>query len=236
MERGFDIYNARYRWLLLSQVKDLARAVLLLAQRHYQKDMAIDVAQARSNASQLLFDSIHMHTQPPQCLGQCRTTLIDRVSAHIHSMLLEADTLDDLKAALSNTYTFCSDMGVEVGIPAAKLGCAEVALPPFARPAVATAAVTDGDDYVQEQLHEGADAEACHGPPPTLLPKAVHVPGICHIIHNASADMDKAMAGYTAFVDQLKVFHAFMSSQRSRERFVEVVLKGSDFTVLAKTS
>ena len=42
----------------------------------------------RCKHNQFLFDHILLHTHVPQRLGQGHTTLVDKVSAHIHSTLL----------------------------------------------------------------------------------------------------------------------------------------------------
>ena len=131
--------------------------------------------------SQKLFDAIELHSQIPQLLGHGRTSLVDKVGAHVMAALLEAGDLPGLESYLDSCVGWCSDMGVESGLPECNVQCAESVLPSFIRPVKLQEAPCDDSGFVDEapvQAHEEAVHESRN-----LMPNALHVPGACHAIH-----------------------------------------------------
>ncbi|CAE7272921.1 unnamed protein product, partial [Symbiodinium pilosum] len=104
----------------------------------------------RAFYSQKLFDSVQLHTQVPQLLGSGRTALSDKVGAHVLSSLLEAGSLDGLQAYLDSCIGWCSDMGVEIGVPECQVTYAETMLPSFIRPVRVEELPCDDDGFVEE--------------------------------------------------------------------------------------
>lgn len=141
----------------------------------------------RSVHSQSLFDHIELCTQLPQMLGKGRVGLVDKVGAHVHSTLLEnGGQLEPLKGALKSVVAWCSDMGVESGIPQCQVSCVEKLLPSFIRPARI---------HILEHDEDGSIEDGGFAPQPAnenFMPNAVQMPGTCHAIHNASLDLDGA--------------------------------------------
>ena len=111
-KRGhLDMYNTRYRWLPADQCIDVARAFRWLClnpavvgpeqAEQFEGDLE-DLQARRCECPQKLFDSIRLHIQMPQLLGQGRSKLIDKVGAHVQSALLEAGTPEALRSSLAS--------------------------------------------------------------------------------------------------------------------------------------
>ena len=155
-------YNTRYRYLPREHVIQAARASKWLSKNPprrfedrddsnhgFQPDEDEDFDELhnlRCKHSQFLFDHILLHTHVPQRLGQGHTTLVDKVSAHIHSTLLEVTSVDELVDALDSYVVWCADMGTEVGLPDFTAEHLLQALPPYLRPGVMHSDVDDGDE------------------------------------------------------------------------------------------
>ena len=106
----------------------------LLESRASRGEQDEHLFEMRAFYSQKLFDSVQLHTQVPQLLGSGRTALSDKVGAHVLSSLLEAGSLDGLQTYLDSCIGWCSDMGVEIGVPECQVTYAETMLPSFIRP------------------------------------------------------------------------------------------------------
>ena len=226
VKKHIDIYNVRYRFFPESEAVHLARAwrwlCLHLPSFEDEEDMASDICDLRCLHSQKLFDTVEVHTQVPQLIGLGRASLVDKVGAHVHSTLLEAGDLQSLQESLHSCVAWCSDMGVEAGIPSCHVDCVETVLPAFARPSRIEMMEPDENGHVEEgSLHEEPPA------PKNLMPNAVHVPGACHAIHNASANLDSALSEFEGFMKNVDALHGLIGQRARRERFVEVVLGGT---------
>lgn len=223
---GLDVYNTRHRWLLADSIVMLARGFRWLclhqAPCNDEQEFSEDEAVERCRFSQLLFDGIHLHTQVPQLIGQGRSSLLDKVGAHVHSTLLERGTLDGLSAALGNCVAWCCDMGTEAGLPQCAVEYPEDVLPSFIRPSRIQADIATDDGCLELSLEGcGPGNPASRG---NLMQRAILVPGTCHAIHNASANLDSAFANWEKFYSSLKTLHKLIGMKGRRERFVEVVL------------
>lgn len=218
---GLEIYNSRYRWLLKSKSVELARAWRFLCNNPWHEDLDDHIAQKRQQCSHLLFDCIELHTQVPQCLGNKRTALSDKVSCHVHAALLESLGLDDLEQNFNNHVSWCSDLGVESGLPGFCSAGAETVLPSWLQPARVEVVASDTDF-----IEDGAVVAQQPVLVKPLMPAAFPIPGVCHAVHNAIGNLEKAFPWYEEFVARFKTLYQFLGSKQRRDRFVEMVMKG----------
>ncbi|CAE7348811.1 unnamed protein product [Symbiodinium sp. CCMP2592] len=225
-KRPWEIYTARYRMCNSADVVSLARAFKSLtaipASSEDSAALPEDVQAQRCVYSQLLFDSFELHTQVPQLLGQGRTKLIDKVSAHVQSALLEAGDLEGLQGYLRSCVAWCSDMGVEAGIPDCEVQCIESVLPSCLRPSRLQMCNMEDASFADEGLLSAEPESAHEG---NLMPNAVHVPGTCHAIHNACLNPDTALSdfGWWRFMEchSMQILEAFSGTLRT-ERWGEL--------------
>ena len=122
-KHGLEWYNTRYRFLSTDAVLQAARASMWLASHPVPAQpaeaagdcgdgfapdpdaVADELQEQRRVHSQFLFDTISLHTHVPQLMGTGRTSLADKVGAHVHSTLLECSGpqhLQDLSCRLNN--------------------------------------------------------------------------------------------------------------------------------------
>ena len=217
-----DMYNTRQRWLPCNMAVQLARAFRWLIANPAVVDADEDGASEDDVSSQLLYDNMHLHTQIPQLLGQGRSKLVDKVGAHIHSVLLEEGCLEGLSSALSSCISWCSDMGTESGLPSCVVTAPEEVLPEHVRPPKLVVDTEGDGGFVEPAFHVRGHKEA---EAKNLMPKALHIPGVCHAIHNASASLESSFSHWEAFLLDLKTLHKFVGSRGRRDRFLEVVLR-----------
>ena len=222
-----DMYNTRHRWMAVDRSVELARGFRWLCNHQHSDDSELpeEEQEERCRLSQLLFDSVQLHTQIPQLLGQGRTKLLDKVGAHVHSTLLEVGSVERLSSAMENCVSWCSDMGTEAGLPECGVTFAEDVLPSFVRPTRLQADVETEDGCVEFALQGAGFVQTPVAKP--LMPNAIHVPGMCHAIHNASQNLDSSFCEWEPFFASLRTLHKFLGTKGRRDRFVEVVLENS---------
>ncbi|CAK9096475.1 unnamed protein product [Durusdinium trenchii] len=221
---NLQIYNARYRWMRKSDCVQLGRAWRFLCKHPHTRTMECDVEEKRKEYSSLLFKSIHLHTLVPQLLGNRKTALVDKVSAHVHASLLESSSLDALDESFANHICWCSDMGVESALPSFHVLSAEKVMPAWLQPSRVNVHEPD-DDHFEDGVLVNLESANCKSSP--LMPQAISVPGICHAIHNATGRLNSAFHGFEDFLGKLKSLYQFLGSPPRCNRFVEVVMRGT---------
>ena len=145
------------------------------------------------------------HTFPPTALGVRQTTLSHKVHAFLHSLRLEHSTWSQLQAFLDNTFAYTSDMGTE-----ASFNLTTVDVPSYFpywpdpgsnshlsldfQDADQAEEPVDAIDAALELLDDGGGPEAaaqvveCRS---LDLSKSLFVPGMFHVIDNATKDVLK---------------------------------------------
>ena len=215
-----ELYNGRYRWLPESLCVNLARAWRFLCNHCHEAEEMADIQQKRCEFSDLLFRNVHLHTLVPQNLGDRRTSLPDKVSAYIHASLLESTGLEDLENSCASHVSWCSDMGVEAGIPNFFLKQVEDALPEWLRPVrlhvVPDEQVEDGAELLSNDVGDSVK---------TLMPRALQMSGVCHAVHNSSLNLQSAFKGFDDFLLKLKCLYKFLGNSLRVSRFLEVVMR-----------
>ena len=227
-----EVYNSRHRRLPRDMVVELAAAWHWLSSHPLVSVDGMDAHPEtlimRKQFSQLLFDNIRLHSQAPQLLGQGRTGVLDKASAQVHASLLEVTDVSELESHFESYVSWCTDMGVEAGMPMVQLMRIEDVLPVYLRPARGQDATHIVDGFIEEGVLEGTAQER---PQSCLMPEALPIPGVMHAVHNAVKDMDKAFTvfqGFKDFYDQVKLLDKFLGHRRRCERFCECVLKADD--------
>ena len=220
---GLEIFNARYRWLKKSMCVELARAWRFLCSHPaYDDDLTEHAQEERCRCSNLLVDNVHLHTLVPQRLGDRRTALPDKVSAYVHANLLESSNLQDLERSFAEHISWCTDMGVEAGMPSFYVKAIENTLPPWLRPARVTVVPNDTFEDGLELQRDEVDQ-----PAKPLMPEAFHMSGVCHAVHNSTASLNLAFPSFDDFLSKLKRLYQFLGSSLRVQRFLEVVMRGS---------
>ena len=108
--------------------------------------------------------------------GQGSGGLVDKVGAHLRACVLEVGAGNGLQPFLDSYVVWCTDMGVESGMPDfASADITQVLLHSDAQ----------GDD--EYEMPAALETNALSN----LMPNAMLAPGVCHAIHNATKDLDR---------------------------------------------
>ncbi len=68
-----------------------------------------------------------------------------------------------------------------------------------------------------------------------LMPRAIPVPGILHIVHNLLHDVNEKMSHWDSFFPELRNLSRFLERRLHRERFVEMCLRPSGYACAEAT-
>ena len=166
----------------------------------------LSIGQRRDMYSELT-SLMHQHIAPPVALGLGHTDLSSKAAALMYILALESETPQQLRGLCHSIRAFCTDMGTEMGVPSFR-GAPEALLPP--RHPFAPSSASPFQVDAATDVHDDNDGN--------LLPLAVPIPGLCHIVHNLSADVDREMPGFTAFFSQLKNTGSVLCRDQSRKR------------------
>lgn len=156
-------------------------------------------------------------------LGSMRGALIDKVTVVLHAFMLESGlTCQDLQSFCQQVCVATSDLGVEFDLSKAPAFCVRDVWPwyddkPPEEGIVQADAEADGFDVVEHYL--GLDARLS-------LRHMMAVPGILHIIHNASDDLLKAAPLLGESGVQLASLSTFLREPHTRSRLLEACFNG----------
>ena len=154
------------------------------------------------------------HTiSPPVALGQGHTDTASKAACLMYILALECVTPEQFHGACNSIVAYCTDMGPELSVPSFQ-GSRMSLLPSWHKFAPGAGPV----------FHEDA-AQDIHDEDAGLLPKAVSIPGICHIIHNLSADIDASMDAFPPFLVELKNVGALLCKDQSRKRLWQTCVR-----------
>ena len=162
---------------------------------------------------------MRLHHLPLVVLGSGRATLADKFSCLMHGFLLEAGgDCESLIQYCSEVRVITTDFGTEYGL--SRVGAVSINnLFPWISgkqvEAVECGLDDDGFDPVELQ-----DPHLNH---PVSLEEAIPVPGILHILHNASNSLTDSLKCLDACVGQLSVVAKFLAQPFTRDRLLETV-------------
>ena len=135
----------------------------------------------RRKLSDLIAQSCSIHVLPPVGLGLQKTSLEDKVSAMAHQCFLETANIECLEHTLDTFCSFTTDMGTELGFTTFKTCDVSSLLPPWARQRLMRS------DIDEDNPGSGG------GNMKSFMENAIKVPGVLHIIHNLSSDLQKCL-------------------------------------------
>jgi len=200
------------------------------AEEHESDDVSVEEQQYRARRNTLV-QGIHKllrsHAFPPAGLGCRAASLTHKVSAFCFSVFLETGNVEYLSKAVSETFAFVIDLGVESGIGDYMATHVEAVLPSWLQ---ASLMLQDADDIecdIEQPQPIGPDM-AEHAPPDLHLFKStVIIAGFCHLINNADADVDASMPDWDEYYKQLQLIHKFVGRAQSLRRFHTTCLVGT---------
>ena len=171
----------------------------------------------------------------PTALGSGRCSLRHKMAAVTHSCRLQLSSWKDSVRWINSTFCWTGDLGVESGvsffvddargllgswIEASDIGPAEVH------------ADDPGDDF--DFQPEGYEVHNAHddSPPPLAPPmetraymidcrSSIYIPGLMHIVHNGTSDLESILPFWSSYVCQLKAVCKLISKRKYCDRLIE---------------
>ncbi len=175
--------------------------------------------------------NIVRHVLPPVQLGQGpkRSTLALKYQAVLHAMSLVSQDWHTLQGLLRSIPTWLSDMGTEFGIAKIKaMPLSEIF--PWASHGRDDAGVAEVDfasdlhahlgDVVPEGVHDACCMPG--GVHVADVSRSVQVPGLLHILDNATSDFANVLPDYGKVVGKMRKVAALVRRPDSRDRLLEL--------------
>ena len=164
--------------------------------------------------------AVHVHVPVSVTSGQRDT--VHKVSALSWSFFMDAG-LRGFRDYLKSFRSFCSDLGVEAGVP-------DFHLPQGPETMLPECIFNVGELQPDDELVRARDA-AFGGPDGgeedadmTFLPKALSFAGMQHVLQNLLKDANVQLSWWTDFHQQLKNVESFLALREYRDRFVQTCL------------
>ena len=168
-----------------------------------------------SSQEALLYERISAglstHLFPSVVIGSGFSTLWHKFHAVAHSFWLETGDALSLERFCSSIFSFTTDQGVEFSLPKVPATPVRHVLPWVPIP-----------EFQQEHdLAPGPDLGDLHAAARINFSGAVGIPGMCHIIHNSTVDLGRAMNQFSEVVSQMQHLSRFLRKKDSKQRLLE---------------
>ena len=180
----------------------------------------------RKRHTRTVFRALRWHVPPPSGLGAARESLQHKLGAVLHSLRMSCDSDAKLQDMANHTFSVTTDMGTELGLSDA-VGCAELwsyftpALPGM--PGGPAAEVLEPDEGTVQELAPAAVARQLQD---HVFPMSIPIPGLCHILDNATHDLLDSLPGWGDYLPHLQTMTDLLCQPWSRERFDATCTKG----------
>ena len=187
------------------------------------KEAMLRIASERHESGQLIAASMKLHRQIPMALGSGASSLDHKARCICRKMFAESQSVAGLKQQFARVRSMCTDMGTEQAIPEVEGASLESLLPEYMRE--------------RELFSEDvplAEADATDAPAPGyLFPQALLAPGILHIIHNMTKEIDSSLPFFKPWLQGFKAVARMLHADHLRRRFVATCVRGTPFAWLA---
>jgi len=190
---------------------------------------AIDPLPEMLDALAAFYALFEEHTHPPGGVTSGKREVAHKASVLAYSYALELPRIRDLPDFFATFRSHTSDMGLELSLPDFSVGHkGPAALLPYW---MKDDMVSDGPTANEAPAAPAAPAS---GGDSTLLPKALTVAGMQHIVFNLLTDVDKELVCFEHFWPQLKNLESFLKIKENRDRFIVTCLEGTAHADKAK--
>ena len=161
-----------------------------------------------------LSSAIALHRLCPMVLGSGKTQLVHKMCAVAQAVFLETGSVSSLQTYLGHIWTVTTDLGTEFGLSSINPLSARVLFPWLDEAYVAPVLpdsldLDDLPDYLPMQDDDGIG-----------LSDSLSVPGLLHIIHNASKGLFKCMHCLSESIDKLAEVARLIRTPETRKRLI----------------
>lgn len=171
----------------------------------------------------ILHKGLRTHRPPPVILGSGRTSLIDKFCACMHAFNLESGCAAQLQTYCESIASVTTDLGVEFSLPDIYSANYHDLFPWAVRedPCAGEAGCRESDDL--DELPEEGQAQAQHC---VTLRGALSIPGLLHVIHNASNSLLNVMQTLDSAVDKLAEVAKLLNTNATCDRLCSSCFAG----------
>ncbi|CAE7825398.1 SHE10 [Symbiodinium sp. CCMP2456] len=177
------------------------------------KDRMLEIARKRHECGVLVKSTLGLHRQIPMALGSAHTSLEHKVRCMCRKLYAESQSISALRQLLSRVRSMTTDMGTEMSIPDYEAAGLESVLPAF----MLEPELLSEEDPL---LHASADAAASSG---HLLPEALLVPGILHVVNNMTKEIDGTLSFWDGFLPGFRAIAKLLHRTDLRQRLIAAI-------------
>ena len=182
------------------------------------KDAMLDISQKRHDQGLLLKSKILHHRQVPMALGSGASSLEHKIKCMCRKLFSESQSFPSLTRILSCIRCICTDMGTEMGMPDYQGASLQDVLPSWMKePELFSEDVPVAVQDASQRLDE------------FIFPEALLSPGILHICHNMTKEIDASLKLWTNWLPGFKALAHLLHHDHLRQRLVAFCVKGTDF-------
>ena len=185
------------------------------------KDSMLEIAEKRHQCGLCLTSSMIVHRQIPMALGSGCTSLEHKVRCVCRKLFAESQSLAGLKNLLGRVRSVCTDMGTEFAIPDFEGASLESVLPEF---------LLEPELQSEDMLSAGEAAAASHDG--FIFPQTLLVPGILHIVHNMTKEIDVSLSFWKEWLPGFKSIAKLLHEDHLRRRLIARCIRDTRFAQL----
>ena len=158
-----------------------------------------------------LCESVVVHVSIPAGLGLGHTNISSKVAASMYATSFECSNWSELEAMNHSFRAMRTDMGTELGLTSFAAENLHSALPEWHPWRRDWAPAFRRDDDPEDELDVSEST-------PKMMPNAVPIPGMCHMVDNLLHDVDVRLGGWEPFYESLKNCSALLCQDQARRR------------------
>ena len=162
------------------------------------------------------------HTSIPTGLALGHTDLAAKMAATTHAFVMETATLGGLRRVARSFMAYTTDMGTELGAAEFR-GSVDSMVPHWHPERAERARLRFETDEGAQGGGDDDDEDECY------FPFAVGIPGMNHVVHNLSADIDHRLTWWPRFWEGLRTVAALLTNDQRRKRVWKNCVKDSTY-------
>ena len=162
------------------------------------------------------------HTSIPTGLALGHTDLAAKMAATTHAFVMETATLGGLRRVARSFMAYTTDMGTELGAAEFR-GSVDSMVPHWHPERAERARLRFETDEGAQGGGDDDDEDECY------FPFAIGIPGMNHVVHNLSADIDHRLTWWPRFWEGLRTVAALLTNDQRRKRVWKNCVKDSAY-------
>ena len=230
--------QGHFQWMMQGSITmradDVGRAFHMAQRLSNRVALGLDAATEKDIVAELS-RLLVLRQGVPTAVGSGKMSLRHKMSAVTHSCRLQLNSWSETAAWITQTFSWTGDMGTESGVS----HYSDNLLDMFGE-WVRDADFDKDDQHTEPDFDYQEESPIVPDSFPDSVPessahqrrayatdcrRSIYVPGLLHIIHNATADLQSVLAHWPAYVRQLKAVAKMLSKRKYRDRLIETCFR-----------